>query len=208
MACPMDRVRTRGFGLSPASRARRIACPGRWGRVVSAAFALLVGISLAGPGQAVERDATEYNVKAAFLYNFASYVEWPAGAFSGNSPFVLGVVGRDPFGATLDTIAAEKSVGGRAIVVRRFNSMGEYVPCHMLFVSSSEAGRLTAIVQRLAGAPVLLVADTEDAAHGGVAVNFFLANGHVRFEINQLAAKRAGLTVSSKLLRLATIVDE
>jgi hypothetical protein len=186
---------------------RRIACPVRWGYAISAAFALLVGVSLAGPVQAVERDATEYDVKAAFLYNFATYVEWPAGAFSGDGPFVLGVLGRDPFGATLDAIAAERSVGGRAIVVRRFDDMSVYVPCHMLFVSSSEASRLTAIVRRLAGAPVLLVADTEDAAQGGVAVSFFLADDHVRFEINPGAAERAGLAVSSKLLRLAKIVD-
>jgi hypothetical protein len=187
---------------------RRFACPGRRGHAISAVLALLVGVSLAGPGRAVERDATEYDVKAAFLCNFAMYVEWPADAFSGSSPFVLGVVGRDPFTATLDAIAAEKSLSGRTIVVRRFDNMGEYVSCHMLFISSSEESRITAIVKRLADTPVLLVADTEDAAQGGVAVNFFLADGHVHFEINAGAAERAGLAVSSKLLRLAKIVDE
>ena len=118
------------------------------------------------------------------------------------------MLGDDPFGDLLDRIAASKTVGGRRIVVRRFRSAQEYTPCHILFVSSSETERLEEALAKAKGSHALVVGDTTGFARSGAAVNFVIVRRKVRFEINPDAAKRAGLKISSKLLRLAIIVKE
>ncbi|MHB1036925.1 MAG: YfiR family protein [Pirellulales bacterium] len=150
----------------------------------------------------------EYTIKAAYLYNFGRYVEWPANSFRGaDDPFVIGVLGTDPFGATLDEIASEKKIARRRIVARRFASMTEYVPCHILFVvASTSAEQRAAAVQKLQNSRVLLVGETPGFAQQGGVINFFVEQNKVRFEINVQAAKREQLKISSKLLSLAQIV--
>lgn len=170
------------------------------------ACAVLAASSTARAGAAPRR---EYEIKAAFLYHFARYVEWPEeDPPTPRDAFVIAVVGRDPFGGALDRIASTRTVGNRKIAVRRFESPDDCAPCDVLFVSSSEADRLHGVLARTKGAHTLVVGDTKGFARRGVAINFFIERNKVRFEINPAAARRAGLKISSKLLRLARIVRD
>lgn len=148
--------------------------------------------------------ASEYAVKAAFLYNFAKFIEWPSGAPSG--PIKIGILGEDPFGATLDGTVKGKTANGRSLVIRRLKRTQDARSCHIVFVSRSEKGRFAEILEAVKGAPVLTVADTERFAHRGGMLNFYLEQNRVRFEVNVTAAEQARLKISSKLLRLARIV--
>lgn len=152
----------------------------------------------------------EYDVKAAFLYNFASFIDWPAEAFaSPESPLVIAVVGEDPFGSVLDELVAGERVNGRAFVVRRFASADRpgYEQAHILFVSSSEAKAWHTIAQRVGVRPVLTVADVAGFTEDGGAIGFTTV-GRVRFSINTTVLESAGLTASSKLLRLARVTEQ
>ena len=150
---------------------------------------------------AQEDISREYTIKAAYLYNFGRYVTWPEGAFSeADTPFVIGVLGTDPFGEVLDTIAAEKKIEGRRIEVRRFASLDQYTPCHILFVNHSvDPEEQLDVIRRLGDSPVLLVGETPAFAERGGVMNFFVEENKVRFEINPLAAERAQLKISAKL---------
>jgi len=178
-------------------------------RVCVLAAAVLAALSVSSLAPAAEPAPTEYEIKVAFIYNFAKYVEWPEEtALDSGGVFIIGVLGDDPFGALLDRIAHNRTIGDKPIVIRRFERFEDYTPCHILFVAASEQERLPAIVEALADSPVLLIGDTEGFARRGVAVNFFIEESKVRFEVNPEAAARAGLKISSKLLRLATIITE
>ena len=189
-------------------------CPGASGarRGLRAPLLLLaLAVALAADRCALANDKVEreYAVKAAFLVNFAGYVEWPEGPpKNGEEALVIGVLGTDPFGAALDMLAEKKSQKGKKILLRRFNKLSEYAPCHILFVSSSEAGRLTSVLDKTNESNTLVVGDSEGLAHKGAAINFLVVENKVRFEVNLGAAKRAGLKISSKLLRLAKTVIE
>jgi len=150
----------------------------------------------------------EYAIKAAYLYNFGRYVEWPPEGFeSSGAPFVIGVLGKDPFGAVLDEIAGSKRIEGRRIAVRRFATMAEYTPCQILFVAASASPQQkAAALQKAQESAVLLVGEGSGFAKQGAVVNFFVESTRVRFEINTEAARRAQLKISSKLLSLAKIV--
>jgi hypothetical protein len=156
---------------------------------------------------AQERTASEYEVKAAFLYNFVKLTQWPTNAFGAtNSPIVIGVLGQDPFGPLLDKAVHNKSIARRKIVVKRYKHLDEAVMCHLLFVSSSEKDNVGLITTALARRPVLSVGDLDGfAEHGGI-IQLIREGENVRFAINPSVAARAGLTISSDLLGLATIV--
>jgi hypothetical protein len=175
----------------------------RGGTLVVALLALALAPVLAA-GQ-----SSEHDVKAAFLYHFAQYVEWPETAFeTSSSPFILGVVvGGDEFLPAISSAVADKSVVGRRIVVRVVRAPAEARDCHMVFVTSSQASRLPAVLAELGALPVLTVSDMPGFASAGGAIGFVLEDGKVGFQINPGAARRAGLRISSKLLRLAEIVD-
>ena len=154
------------------------------------------------------KPVSEYQVKAVFLYNFTKFADWPreAGA-STNSPFVIGVLGEDPFGTILDEAVRDERVQNRPIVIRRFRSDETPAKCDILFIARSESDRLNAVLEQVKGQPVLTVADTAQAAEQGVMINLLLAQGSVKMEINQRAVESAGLKVSAKLLSLARIVN-
>lgn len=174
------------------------------GSVLLCLLWLLLGAHRA-PAQ--ESGASEYQVKAAFLYKFTRFVDWPSSAFSsGNSPFVIGVLGRDPFGSTLDRTLEGKSVGEHPIVVRRYKTLDDMQTCHILFISESENDRVAKTVARLGRSPILVVGDMPRFVQRGGAVNFVIEDSKVHFEINPDAADRAGLSISSKMLSLARIV--
>ena len=147
-------------------------------------------------------NGVEYRLKVAFLYNFASFTTWPAGP---ETFLNLCIFGPDPFGEDLDKLQG-RSVAGGSLAVRRTNSTDALVNCQMVFISRPAMGNLPQVLERLRGRPVLTVTDTPGAARLGVAINMTTEQGTVRFEANQEAARRNGLVLSSKLLRLATEV--
>lgn len=148
----------------------------------------------------------EYQVKAAFLLQFTRYVEWPEKAFARpDATFLMCILGRDPFGRTLDQVAGGERAGARSITVVRLASPGGARKCHLVFVASSERN-LAAVLPLLREAGVLSVGESRGfAARGGV-INFYQEGNNIRFEINPTAAEASGLKISSHLLRLAKIV--
>jgi hypothetical protein len=169
-------------------------------------IAVLLTLLCACCGTLRARDpgSDELKVKAAFLLNFAAFVDWPAEAFaSETAPFVVGVYGADPFGPVLDEIFAGEAVRGRGFVVRRIRRGDDVRGCHILFVCDSERNNLRGTLARLRGSPTLTVANVNGFAQLGGMIEFTSDRGRVRFLINNTAARAAGLTIGSKLLRLA-----
>lgn len=179
---------------------------------------LLIALALlpagAGPAAAAEsaknhvvRPLTrEYLIKAAILYNFAKFTNWPARSFEGpEAPLRLCVLGTDPFAEALDTIEG-KRVGARRLRVARIAAPGEIPGCHVLFVSESERGSLPSILSAARGEPVLSIAELPDFAQAGGVIALRTVDDRTRFDVNLAAAERSGLRLSAKLLRLATTV--
>lgn len=155
------------------------------------------------PGMAAAQ-APEYALKAAFLFNFVKFVEWPPAAFAGDrAPMTICVYGDDPFGRTLDALVAGERAGERSLQVRRPDSFAGLEGCHVLFVSRSKKDRLEEVLAQVQGEPVLTVGDTDGFLRAGGVINFVLEGSKVRFLIDQAAAERNGLRISSKLMRLA-----
>ena len=162
---------------------------------------------LSGPGLAAQAArASEYQVKAVFLFNFAQFVDWPAKAFpEPETPLVIGVLGEDPFGSYLDeTVRGEKG-NGHPLVVQRYRRIGEIKTCHVLFISRSESDRLEQILLNLKGRNVLTVGDMEDFCLRGGMIRLNNEKNKIRMRINLDQVKEANLTVSAKLLRVAEI---
>jgi len=163
-----------------------------------------VGLALACPVVAEAQESLETAVKAAYLYKFAPFVEWPAAAaHPAGAPFTVCVVGADPFGPVLDRAVAGQKVGDRPIAVRRLAAAAHDSPCDIAFLGGSRAQSVRDELGVLHGAPVLTV--TDGGAAPGV-VDFALTEGRVRFRIDDQTAAEDGLTVSSKLLSLAVSV--
>ena len=164
--------------------------------------------ALIRPGTALcgdMRKPTEYEVKAAYIYNFAKFIEWPAIFRDGSDVIHVCVIGDDPFGPSLTAIGG-KTVGKRRIGIRNLTSLQNTGGCEILFIAGSEEGELERIVEAVKDAPVLTTGDTKGFAQQGVMINFYLENNKVLFEINPKAAMRAGMKISSTLLRIARIV--
>jgi hypothetical protein len=149
----------------------------------------------------------EYQVKAAFLFNFAQFVEWPDSVFpSPDGPFYVGVLGDDPFGTALDDAVHGEAISGHKMVVQRSRQVADLKSCQMIFVSKSEKGRVPEILAAAGARPVLMVGDVSGFARSGGEINFFLEGAKVRFEINPVAALNCGLKFNSQLLSLGRIV--
>jgi hypothetical protein len=177
---------------------------GAWPRVLATAAFLC-----AAQARAETPPLSEYQVKAAFIYKFATYVRWPQRTEPvATAPFVLCVIGKDPFGRELNAVMDGQKVQGRAIVVKRLTQPEVALRCEVLFVSSSEQAILPKILKALQGAPVLTIGDMDRFAKLGGLINLTTDENRIRFEINKGAIERAGLRVASQLLGLARIVDE
>jgi hypothetical protein len=162
---------------------------------------------LAGADAAHAQASAEYQVKAAFLLNFAQYVQWPDASSAGpETPIAIGILGEDPFGTILEQTFEGESINGRPLAVRRAAQVEELRNCHLLFISQSEKDRVTEIVENLKDAPVVTVGEVDGFAKRGGVINFYIEDGKVRFEINVGAAERKALKVSSQLLKRARIV--
>lgn len=179
---------------------------------VFAGLTMAAGVaSAASAGPLDERHGSpaglpEYTVKAAFVYNFARFTEWPDAAFQdAASPLRLCVLGQDPFDGALDSIAG-KTIGSRELLVKYPIWATEVRDCHILFISEAAGTRLTEIVTYLDGSPVLTIGDTPDIARSGGIIGLENVENRIRFQVNLDAAQRSGLRLSSRILDLATSV--
>ena len=160
---------------------------------------------LSYPGQAQDPQPTEYQFKAALLFNFAKFVEWPSGAFPDpRSPIVFGILGENPFHDDLIRTLQDKTINNRSLVVREFNSVTEATNCQVLFISVSEKRRLPEILQTLRSSSALTVSELDRFIESGGMIYLFAENKKIHFQVSPDAAKSAGLKVSSKLLGLST----
>lgn len=173
-------------------------------RFVFVLIAWLPALAPAARGEAPR----EYQLKAAFIYNFVQFVEWPAGTFADSrAPLVLATVGDDPFQGALDKAVGGKTVGGRPLAVKHFARGADVQGCQMLFVAGGEDDQLAAALQKIGNTPVLIVGESEGFIRAGGMVRFYEEDNRLRFEVNLKAAARVGLRISSRLLKLARIYN-
>ncbi len=164
-----------------------------------------MGTTLAGDGRSIDH---EYKLKAAYLYKFATYVDWPSKAFSDDaSPFVIGILGPDPVGGDLRKLAKVKKIDGRLIDVRNYKRVEDVRDCHIFYMTRAlDSETQKAAVKRLSGRNTLLVGETPDfLTHGGV-IHFVIQENRVRIRISKSTYEREGLKISAQLLRVATVV--
>jgi hypothetical protein len=188
-----------GLGRSARDRGVWLQC----------AIAALVGLLFAGSSALGQQRPSEHQVEAAYLYNFGRFVEWPAkGATPQNSSFTICVLGKDPFGQALETTLAGETIGNQRVTARRIASPQMSADCQILFISSSEANRLNKIIEALDKAAILTVSDIPQFSQHRGMIQFVLEENRIRFEVNLTATQHAGLTLSSELLKVATVVRE
>jgi uncharacterized protein DUF4154 len=148
----------------------------------------------------------EYQIKAAFIYNFAQFTEWPDSAFSGSGdPFVVAVIGQNPFGTSLEQIMNGKTIAGRSVVVKYIDTPDQITGCNLLYVAATEDDNLDAIFKVVADKPILTVGDSDKFPWAGGIIRFLIEDNKIRFEISPDSADKAGLRISSKLMSLAKI---
>jgi YfiR/HmsC-like len=171
-----------------------------------ALLALFGGLSSLPSARSAE-EFPEYQLKAAFLYNFARFVTWPTNApVDTNSPVTIGILGTDPFGSLLRDTVQGKTVNGRKIVVTQLARDERPTGCQILFISRSEKDRIPSILESVKGQSILTVSEVDQFAQVGGMINLIVVSQSVRFEINLQAIERVGLQVSSKLVGLGVRV--
>jgi hypothetical protein len=169
-------------------------------------IALLTGTMLAASCTSAQAEVSaEYEVKAAFIHNIAKFIEWPVAHSRG--PLRLCILGQSPFGGALDSLQG-KAIGDKVWAVSSAQPDTDLRECGVLFIAASERSRLGRILDGIKGSAVLTMGDSEGYAGQGVMINFYIEQNRVRFEINKDAVGRAGLKVSSHLLKLARIISE
>ncbi|HTD66980.1 MAG TPA: YfiR family protein [Candidatus Limnocylindria bacterium] len=168
-------------------------------------FILAVGLLLmSGSNRAQDApQPSEYQVKAAFIFNFAKFVEWPPASFAdGKAPLCIGVMGENPFGSDLEHVLRDKRLNSRLLTIRECRTVEEAKTCQVLFITASEKSRLKEILDGLSETHILTVGETETFVKSGGMINFVREGNRFRFEINDKAARKAGLRIASKLLEL------
>jgi hypothetical protein len=181
---------------------KRATCE-RQSRALSALFALVLLFSSLWDLFAQTAPIPDYQVKAVFLFNFAQFVSWPSQP--PDVPFVIGILGDDPFGSYLDETVRGEKVNGRSLTIQRFRRGAEPRSSNILFIAQSERDRAAQIVSNLKGRSVLTVSDIDGFAELGGMIQFFTEQNKIRMRINLDAVKAANLKVSSKLLRVAEV---
>lgn len=177
------------------------------GVLLQCIVAAAVWLPFAGPSAVGQQKPSEYQVEAAYLYNFGRFVEWPAkGTTAQTGAFTICVLGEDPFGQALDATLAGETIGSQRVAARRISSLQTSADCQILFISSSEANRLSKIMEALDKNAVLTVSDIPQFSQHRGMIQFVLDGNRIRFEVNLTATQRAGLTLSSELLKVATVV--
>ena len=170
-------------------------------------FILLMPLNLLAHANAQTPPSAEYQLKAVFLYNFTRFIEWPPEAFeSYNDPFVIAVIGDDPFGAYLEQAVAGESIGRHPIQIKRIKELDRSGKYHILFINEQDHSRIRDILTHSNVQNTLTVSDAANFASIGGMIGFFTENNKIRMQINTGAAKNAQLNISSKLLRLAKVI--
>lgn len=170
-------------------------------------FACVLAVANLIPRLALAESADQ--VKAAFLFNFARYVEWPESAFaSADAPIRICLIGGEGFDGVLKSAVSGRTVAERPVEVAPLASLDGAADCHLLFFEEGAVAQGATVAERLGSLAVFTISDRAGFAHEGGIANFILVDQKIRFEINQKAARRAGLKISSSLLRLAKLVDD
>ena len=171
--------------------------------------ALLVASGTSHSAVAETGPFRDVEVKAAFLFNFAQFIEWPAQSFSNAAgPFVIGVLGDDAFGHILNQLVQGETIRGRSIVLKSRKRAEELTGCHILFISRTEQARLAKILSTPENAGVLTVGESAQFTRLGGIINFITTRDNkVRFELHLANATRAGLKIDAKLLKVAQVVS-
>jgi hypothetical protein len=172
------------------------------------AFVLTIALAIAAIGPcALAADApNEYQIKAVMLFNLTHFVDWPADAFAdANSPIIIGIVGRNPFGHYLEAAGRGETVNGRRIVIRNFTRSQAIAPCHIVFICANEKPKLDQIFSKLKGRPVLTVSEIEQFSSlpGGMILFHTNSEKKIKLRLNLESARSAGLNISSKLIQVA-----
>jgi hypothetical protein len=190
------------IAVAPAGRQLWIHRSFRMPRAIPAVLCLLFAVS----GALGQQKPSEYQVEAAYLYNFGRFVEWPAQAVNAAGDFTICVLGDDPFGPALDAVLAGGKIGNRSVAAKRISSPRDSAGCRILFISISEVNRLSKVIDALDKSAVLTVSDIPQFSRRHGMIEFVLEENRIRFEVNLAAAQRAGLLLSSDLLKVATVV--
>jgi hypothetical protein len=164
---------------------------------------ILFSLILTGIFHAQGASFSEDEIKTSFLYHFAKYVTWPQSALSDNhSPFIIGVLGRDPLEGVLKTLE-KNQIGDHPIIVKHFVEADDVKDCHILYISRTEESFIEDILLKLKGKPVLTLSDIPHFIAAGGMIRFVQSENKIKFEINQRSVEDAGLKMSSQLLKLA-----
>ena len=178
----------------------------------AAAVATMLCLLTAAAARADEPSTREYRVKAAFIFHFLQFTDWPANAFAGeDAPIIVAIVGDDPFDGALWQALNDKRVGRRAVLLRQFAAApppAELLGCHLLFVSQAMGNPMGNLLQQVRGTPVLTVSDEGNFTEAGGVMRLLVEENKVRFEVNVTAAQRQQLKMSAKLLKLARLYEE
>lgn len=151
----------------------------------------------------------EYQIKAVFLYNFTQFVEWPEASLpEDTTPFVIGILGKDPFGSYLDETVHNEKIKNHPLVVQQFKDVAEITTCHILYITITDKGELKSIFDALRSKNILTVGDVNNFAKQGGMVQFYTEESKIRIRINIDAVKGTSLIISSKLLKLADIIED
>ncbi len=171
-----------------------------WLTAALAAGALLASVSIARAADS----SKEYQIKAAFLYNFAKFVEWPTNTFaSSDAPIVIGIIGKNPFGNDLEKAVRDRFVNGHPVQIKFIDEHFTNVTSHVLFFAPGEGKPASGFLSKVASLPILTVGDGDQFLEQGGMINFLFEADKVRFQINSEAARRAGLKISANLQKLA-----
>jgi hypothetical protein len=182
------------------------SAPGALCRLTACLVAIALG-AVPGARLALAQSASIDDVKAAFLFNFTRFVQWPADAFaSDTSPFVIGILGADPVGDSVLEIIRGKTVEGRGLRLTRVSANDDLSSLHLLFIGNSDKSRVADILARAADQAVLTVGDSVGFSAAGGIIEFDNENNTIKLEINLASAQRSHLKISSKLLALAKAV--
>jgi hypothetical protein len=175
-------------------------------RSTACSLFLILYLGIAGNLRA-NSAAEEYSVKAAFLFHFAQFVDWPDGTFpEADSPLVYCTIGADPFHGALEASLLGKKMDGHGFQVRHARQISEIQGCHVLFIGGGEKGQLASVLANVKGSPVLTVGESERFVDDGGMIGFCVEENKIRFKINLESAEKAQLRISAKLLALAKIV--
>lgn len=177
--------------------------------LVKLCIAFLFHLFISAPFSfAQNKPIPEYQVKAAFLFNFTRFVDWPSDSFnSANAPFVIGIVGKDNFGGFIEELVKGENIKGHPIKIQRYKSAKEILHCHILFVPAKESAQMKETLTSVKDKSILTVSDAKDFVQRGGIVRFYKENNKIKLEINLTSANAKQLNISSKLLSVARIFD-